>query len=1596
MKKSLILITILLISISLMGHWVDLSQAQQSELFECEQQTRSNAQIEFTLDGFDITEKVYAGETYSVINHENAGELLDIGMPDLPIFTKALIIPSQGNATVEIISYDQTEYFNIKVYPQEALQYESEPQRDNFTINASFYQGRSSVYPQEIAWAGEPAIMRDFRMVPVTFSPFQYDPVKQSLTVYSNIVVQVNVSGTGGINAKYSERKRSRAFENMYHANTLNYDQLALRDEYQVPTILFICNDNDIVLTNLAYLTDWKKEKGFNVVVATTSETGTTNTAIKNYIQDAYDNWENPPEYVNIMGDGSGSFTIPTWYNSGSYGEGDHQYSQLEGGDVLGDVIMGRMTFSSESVLQTVINKVLSYEKTPYMGNTEWYSRAMLTGDPLHSGYSTISLSKAAKEMMLDFPGNWWSDDNFVEIYSGSFPNLMNAAINLGVSYYGYRGWLGMSGWSPGSTTNGYMMPFANIPTCSSNNWESGTGKAEGFYLQGTTSLPGGGIGALGSATSGTHTPFNNAIAHGIWGGIFVDDIYNMGGAVLQGKYYLWLTFPQFASSYVNTFSVLNTLMGDGSVELWTGVPQNLSAIYEEVIPTGANYYQVAVLDSIGNNAEGAWVTLKEDGGEFVASEFCDYSGSVILDLDGAPEGDYILTITKHDHIPISEEVVKDTIDQYIDISSVTYDDASGNSNGIVNPGETVEVMITLGNTGSSAVNGIDVALESNSDFVTVITTAADFGNIASGSSATQGFEIEVDPAIQGGVDVNLGLTITDDDGNLWHTWLMVPIEGASLYASAYTIDGNGVIDPGETEDIYFTVTNNGSLSASGVDGILSCNNQRITITDEAGSFGNVAAGGSNNNSTNRFTITASNAILPGTYIPFIIHLTNADGYDSYTTINVSIGEPEETDPFGPDEYGYWCYDDGDVDYDKCPDYDWVEIDPDYDGYGTSISWAGGNATGNGGGTGNYANIDFPEDFTFVYYGEEYDEMTVCTNGWVAPGYHDMANFMNYQIPGPQGPSPMIAVFWDDLNVSSGDVLWYYDDDLHYVVVQWSRIENGDTSVDETFQVVMYDPIYYPTTTGDSEIKMQYLDVTNNNAGNYPSNHGQFCTVGLKNEDSTVGLQYTFNNSYPEACKTLTDEMAILFTPPPIPPEGPFLSVNSFYAFAGDDAFIEAGEDAIISLVLENMGAETAHNINVEISINDPYVTVIDNSGTYAEIPANGFGTLENEFSLEISENVPDFYIFYLEAIISCDENGWNWLLPFTAYWANTFTVDTDSVYYELQLLETGSQQFTLTNIGDLPVNFYIRTDETTLPGRDISGSAITMDTDSFTPGEEATWTFTVYNASSDNEWLSDTWIDFPLGVSVLDAGDVMGGSDDMIWDGVTGPGQRVNWHGETAYGFGVVHDGEMASWEVDVLLSTEFAGDMTIGWEVGGDGYGDDPHNVTGEINLLYPLRWMNLDMSSGTLQPDESQVVTINFDSSDIEEGVHTGEIVVTNDSWDSKSINVVLDVRIVGEDTDPLPTVVKLTGNYPNPFNPETEINFQLPTEAEVQLKVYNSKGQLVRTLADAYFPSGSHSLSWNGKDNNDKAVGSGVYFYTLTAYGENYTNKMVLLK
>ena len=107
---------------------------------------------------------------------------------------------------------------------------------------------------------------------------------------------------------------------------------------------------------------------------------------------------------------------------------------------------------------------------------------------------------------------------------------------------------------------------------------------------------------------------------------------------------------------------------------------------------------------------------------------------------------------------------------------------------------------------------------------------------------------------------------------------------------------------------------------------------------------------------------------------------------------------------------------------------------------------------------------------------------------------------------------------------------------------------------------------------------------------------------------------------------------------------------------------------------------------------------------------------------------------------------------------------------------------------------------------------------------------------------------------------------------------------------------------------------------------------------------------------------------------------------------SVSVLTDV----ENGKGVPTEFALNQNFPNPFNPTTEIAFSVPKQTAVKVVIYGLSGEVVATLVNQTMSAGNYRVTWNGKTDDGRAVASGVYFYHLQAEGFTATKKMTLLK
>ena len=101
-------------------------------------------------------------------------------------------------------------------------------------------------------------------------------------------------------------------------------------------------------------------------------------------------------------------------------------------------------------------------------------------------------------------------------------------------------------------------------------------------------------------------------------------------------------------------------------------------------------------------------------------------------------------------------------------------------------------------------------------------------------------------------------------------------------------------------------------------------------------------------------------------------------------------------------------------------------------------------------------------------------------------------------------------------------------------------------------------------------------------------------------------------------------------------------------------------------------------------------------------------------------------------------------------------------------------------------------------------------------------------------------------------------------------------------------------------------------------------------------------------------------------------------------------------IEENRQTLPGTFSLAQNYPNPFNSNTEIAFTLPTDASMEITVFNIAGQSVATLARHRHSAGFHKLRWDGRDDRGQPLASGVYVYRLRAGDNVRTRRLILSK
>jgi hypothetical protein len=1036
----------------------------------------------------------------------------------LPTITRLVAVPFDSDPSFHITRSDFIVLDNINLAAADT------EELDALSTASGFIKPDNQ---PELVHGEVAGIMRDLRLYALTIAPVQYDPQEHQLRVCRDL--EIELSHAGSQVTRYPDNI-SEAFAPIYRSlvdNPQVFDPIrSTRGAYW---IIY----PDAFESNIQPLVDWKRAKGFDVVTISKNQLGTNNyVAIRDSILNRFNSAQLKPDYIVIMGDvdmpGGNGITTRTYSTplGFSYIDSDNYYTFLDGNDYFPEVLIGRISFDYIAELAAYFNKLFTYERTPYMADTDWYRRGIVVaGGGSFENLTSTRLTKlwCRDEMMAH--GFSQVDTFFADDYHQVYNSQISAAINAGVSYINYRGWGSANQWSPpyyGSTeimglTNGPMYPIMTSIVCGTGDfYDNDTGIDPCMGETWIRAADKGGPGFVGNSNHDAHTRWTNAIDCGIYWGLFDAGVTTLTQAELMGKMTLYDAFPSDRAPngevelYFNSYNTL----GDPEINCWTAIPRAMHATYPDSIPLGVNRVDVHVQDSTGAPLDQAVICLWK-GDEVFSVGYSGADGNYQFQVAPSNAGWMRITATKRGYIPIEDSIAYYSSPVAVGYQSYSvYDDSSGgylgDGDGTLNPSEQVGLSVSLVNFGTAdTAFRVTARLSSGLPGITVTRDLANYGSIAPGASGSPDmpFSISIGSDIANGAEAPFLLDMADSAGNQWQGIIRIPILAPQIAFDSVSIvldNGNGQIDPGEIFGIVFYARNIGPKGIFNPQATLHSSDSHIHLVDSVAALGTMMPDGTGNNVDHPFMATIDQDVYIGRHLNFDVTFSGAGPQVAATSFGQTVGTVTSDDPIGPDNYGYYCFDNTDTAYAYHPTYNWIDI---------STSWPYVSLTDD-----DVATIGLP--FPIMYFGQSYDSVTICDNGYVALGRLNFATFFNAPIPAPQNAPAMIAPFWDDFVQTPLRVYHYHDTTNAWYVIGWRNAVDGDNNRTQTFEIIFLDESAWPTLTGDNDIIFQY------NLVQSPSS----MSAGISSPSRADGIGYVFNNHYDAGAAPLIAGRAIKFT----------------------------------------------------------------------------------------------------------------------------------------------------------------------------------------------------------------------------------------------------------------------------------------------------------------------------------------------------------------------------------------------------------------------------------------------------------------------------------
>ncbi len=997
--------------------------------------------------------------------------------------------------------------------------------------------------------------------------PVTYRPVSGELTYYPWIKVIIESKPTAKAQQNLKMFKSNKEVLTRLTSMIQNPDACdahgpetpARTDDWDMLVIMaqaFIPGYQDFV--------DYKNRSGVRSTIVTTeyiyaNYPGTDNQMkIRNCIIDYYQNHN--ISYVFLMGDNEqiphrGLYCAAGYtdndiaadlYYAGLDGnwnsDGDTHWGEPGEEDYVAEVFIGRTCADNPAEVAHWVNKTMMYETQPVESECE---TALMTGEDLgwpiwaweykeeirrgssNWGYTTVGFpANFFVDTLYERPGQYWSAMVDLLPLLNLGPNMVNhlGHGDVGLVMQFYTSQITDVNFTNDGVNHNFFIAYSQACYSGSfDNRTTGGSYTDDCICEEFTTIGHGAVawecnsrygwGDL-STTNGPSQHFDRQF----FDALFAENRTTLGDMNGDSKEdCIWMIPSDNTIRWC--YYELN-LLGDPTLDVWTDDPGVFYPTYNSVILLGSQTFQVT-----GISVEGALVTMSMDNvvlGQGVANG----SGVATINLYEPilQLGVVDLMITAHNMLPYAGtvQVIPPSGPYVIYSSSVIEDAVTGNGNGQLDYGETVRLTMTVQNVGISNATGVSLRINSDDPLITITDSLEYLGDINANAYATvnNAFTFLVSSSVLDGHACNFTLTASDASQS-WESYFVVVAHAPDCqYTSLYINDPppgneNHNLDPGETATFDITITNEGTSDVSNLIMTMSSTDPYLIVSSTQVILGTVLAGAS---ATGSIGVQALPTCPQAHVAELQLDFTGAGSYAGTDNFSITVGDLLYA-PTGPDAHGYSAYDPFDAP--EMPVFAWTEISGDSGGPGTMIPFTLDDQT-----------FTYGLPFTFQYYGVDYDSFSIGCNGWIGMGRVTDDDYTNTGIPNADGPSPMIAPYWEDLSpqrTNSGKVWVWHDQANHCLIIEYCHVEQyTPTGNFETFQVILYDPAYYTTSTGDGRIKFQYRDMST-----AAQSEG---TIGIENQSENDGLQYLYDGSYDIHGHQITDGFAILFTTPTTTP----------------------------------------------------------------------------------------------------------------------------------------------------------------------------------------------------------------------------------------------------------------------------------------------------------------------------------------------------------------------------------------------------------------------------------------------------------------------------